>query len=227
MSVEKHKGKQDFLRKQHDVRFLLSDVAFLGNTKGLNMVSWSPEHIQYPEILVSGFSCASRSKLNPISVANKGCLQQGFGDTGVTFQHIAAFIERTRPLVAFLGNVSELSEKPAGVKERGDTSKDLSDEEWIGKHFQDLGFICFSIRYSCADHGSPCERDRIYLVILNSEKADVAKVSLLTRQWFMNMQLGAGRFEEFELSPKELQKWEAGCVVVQRTKRLREGGGLA
>jgi hypothetical protein len=63
LSVEKDKAKQTFLKMQHDMKFLMEDVAHLKNLRATNLVTMSTHFVPFPTILAAGFSCATRTKI--------------------------------------------------------------------------------------------------------------------------------------------------------------------
>eukprot|EP00974_Lingulodinium_polyedra_P073751 7142009-Lingulodinium_polyedra.AAC.1 len=56
LAVERDPAKQAFLRQQHDLRFLMEDIATLPDTKAVNLMTGKHEFVPQAMIFACGFS---------------------------------------------------------------------------------------------------------------------------------------------------------------------------
>lgn len=143
--------------------------------------------------------------MNVHSQANRGCVQLGCGTTGSTYKETRDFVERSRPVLFILENVTELSEKTEGMAY-------ASDEEFILSEFRTMGFAIASFRFNCAEYGSRCDRERLYFVGVQCETKD-EQVPIKFFRFLGNvldsMKVDPLPFSDFAMTATErMQSWQ-------------------
>jgi hypothetical protein len=219
LAVENDPRKREFLLTQHkDLEFLMEDVAMLSQNKAFNHVTKVAGFIPWPRVFSAGFSCTSRSKLNPKSAQNRHCVQGESGETGKTFHAVGGFIVRVRPYLSILENLVELCEK--------DGPDDTSDEEFIVDYFATFAMACCAFRVNAADYGSCSVRRRLYFVIFDEPPSatSAARLTLVSR-YLDSMKVGGGSFAEFCLTEDERDEWSEGMPVMRKSKKAKDTEG--
>lgn len=124
--------------------------------------------LERPGIFIAGFVCKARSKLNPKSAGNLGCIQKESESTGVSFSLVAAYVKAHRPTCVVLENVIPLAQI---VPETG-----ISDAKFIVQFFERAGYVCFNYKVEAQDHGSLPRRARLYWVAIKDGTQDMGRM---------------------------------------------------
>ena len=104
-------AKQVWLAEQFpDVPYLFADASTLSQPKALNVKSGQYVQVPSVSVLLAGFSCKSRSKLNSNSASNRGCVREGREETGLTYKCVRSYVSLKKPSLVILENVVELQE---------------------------------------------------------------------------------------------------------------------
>jgi hypothetical protein len=171
--------------------------------------------IPWVQLLVAGFPCTSRSRLNVHSAANCGCVQQGAHATGEGFGLILAFISKHRPCLLLFENVKELQEIY--------DDNQVSDADWVLQELNRRGYHATLIRFNCLEHGSTVDCDRCWFLAFTKTLerngrfggggADVDSVMVM-KQWVHtlvgSMRIPKGDLEAFIIiDHEELQGYMA------------------
>ena len=159
-------AKQEWLKEQFpNCKFLFGDASALSKAKAFDIKSGSYVQVPYVDVLLAGFSCKSRGKLNCNSASNKNCVREGREETGLTFQYVQNFIAFKRPRLVVLENVVELQE--GGLD---------SDLQYIVDTFEKINYKGCAIEMEARDYGSFSQRKRLYFVFFLG--ADVSRVDV-------------------------------------------------
>ena len=159
--------KQVWLTEQFpDVPFLFSDAASLSQPKALNLKSGDYVQVPSVHVLLAGFSCKSRSKLNSNSASNKHCVREGREETGMTFEFVQNYVVLKKPTLVILENVTELQE---GGPE--------SDMQFIIDTFSAHGYHGDAFEIEARSYGSFPQRKRLYFVLCKGNS--MTKIELI------------------------------------------------
>ena len=207
-SCEIMEKKQAFLLAEFPLlRFLFENLCHLTSIKALDVKSGLPQYVPRTRSQISGFSCLGRTRMNKNSAKNKGCVQLGTTETGVTFIHQADLIIRARSKVSALENVKELSEKTAS---EADEQQYESDVEFIIEYFKPHGFSVKVFRFCCTGWGSRVARLRLYFLIWETSGMPewlVREAFALAEEMFMAMRYDQLPADEFLLTDEQLAIW--------------------
>ena len=137
------------LQTSPGLSYLFADVRELGKTRAYNLVTKSTCVVPFVCILIAGFVCTSRSKLNKNSKHNTTCVEDGTGNTGITFEALFAYIALALPKMVILENVMEI----------------LNECEYIITKLKSIGYAAVvHVHASPTDYGSMATRNRKYFV---------------------------------------------------------------
>ena len=123
-----------------------------------NLISGESIALPWVWMLLGGFSCVSKSPQSSKRTKFKSCVQEGQGETGVTFDYIFQYIMAVFPVLVILENLKEL--------DYADHDQNLStDAEYIIKQFNDIGYNCVvKMITSAANCGSRTARIRMFFI---------------------------------------------------------------
>ena len=148
-------AKQVWLAEQFpDVPYLFADASTLSQPKALNIKSGQYVQVPSVSVLLAGFSCKSRSKLNSNSASNRGCVREGREETGLTYECVRSYVSLKKPSLVILENVVELQE--GGLE---------SDLNFILDSFSALGYQGEAFEIEARHYGSFPQRKRLYFVM--------------------------------------------------------------
>ena len=108
--------------------------------------------------MVVGFSCKTKSKLNPQKKHVNVC-KEGVGETGRTWKATFDYVVTYVPHVVILENVVDLDDvsDPSMPDE-------ASDASYIQAEFVSKGYAAKWMHVDAENHGSPARRLRLYLI---------------------------------------------------------------
>jgi len=154
-AAELDPNKRAFLRRNFpSMRKLFDDVQLLTNTTAYNHVTGGPDPVPGCTMFACGFSCKSRSKLNPHSQTFIDCCQRGEGETRRTWDATFRYVKKAKPFWLLLENVKELDS----------TTSDMSDAAFILDEICAVGYSARWMLLEAQRFGSRCRRSRLYLV---------------------------------------------------------------
>ena len=155
-AVEIDLRKQEFLRSQWpETELMFEDVADLNWDSALDVISGRNKIIPHVDLFAAGFSCTARNRLNVHSKQNKDGLQRDAADaTAMTWRGVRTYIQKGRPKLVLLENVTEL--------DQSDT--DVSDASYILDFLRSEGYTAATVRLQARDHGSFPSRLRLYFL---------------------------------------------------------------
>ena len=113
VAAENENPKRQFLDRHHEIELMLADVGHLNrarvsDTRDSDKIGYVPA----TSIFGGGFSCIDKSKQNcKRGTTGKQAVRSGSGSTHTTFDGIAEYIIKYRPLVSFLENLPETEHK--------------------------------------------------------------------------------------------------------------------
>ena len=158
--VERDDDKRQHLLAHTSALHTFDDVSKLVSQQRLHCFRQDVDVVlPWVHTLVAGFPCTTRAKTSRTSHESKGCVQRSEGATGEGFLHVKHLISKTKPLLVVLENVIGLLETPGDSEDES-----LSDADYICTELRKIGYGCSWFRFNAVEFGSPCVRDRIYLI---------------------------------------------------------------
>ena len=156
--------KQRWLLEAMGVPVVFQDIADLKEPFALTSTD---ETVSVDDIFFHscGFSCKSVSSQNPNAICFVGCLGQGTGKTGQTYQHNRSFIRRRLPIVVLLENVKGLSAK---------------DRRRVVRDLRAMGYDVAIVESDVAERGVPVSRVRVWFVAVLWPSKDLRREVLNT-----------------------------------------------
>lgn len=202
-ACEKDTAKQGFLIAEVQPKMLFDNVSCLSQRMAQDLISGNKVYLPSVGLFFAGFSCKSRSSLNPRSAQNKGCVQGQDMDTetGFTYYHIHAYITKYRPAMFMLENVRQIMDK---------ADKDaMSDADWIVEEFRRQNFFVLHFVFDCASFGSPAARSRIYFLGWSLEYTPALQRPLDWSEAESSMSWCSSFYNSFTIEPLPIE-----CFIV-------------
>ena len=194
-------SKQAFLRHQFDCHTLIADVAEMNTNRMFNLVSRKSEHLSWVSVLGGGFSCKDLSRMNSQRKKHQGACRRKEGSTGETLDHLLSYISRSRPKLALLECVLDMSSTYAD-----DEGQLTSDSDYVVERVEALNMVCVVVEFNASDYGSRADRARWWALIFDAPTKLKAAITQNFNEVFVNLKLPAFPIERFLIQPSDLER---------------------
>ena len=214
-AAEANEGKQAFLqdharadvvfRRAEDCSEPMAESCITGDQCIVPWVHW----------LWAGFPCVSKSQANTSRGQHKNCMRDATAETGRGFATVLKYVEKARPLMVTLENVTSLTDGVLGE----------TDSDYMCERFQSLGYWSRCFITEASDHGSKAARERAYWQCVLSKQDGDGSLGIFLQRAHVATKLHCQpfAFHDFVICDDEVRAKLAAdleeTVVLQRVDR--------
>ena len=233
--------KRAWLFSQHDVESMFCDITTMAGPPNQAhtqqcSITGKPEYPAWVSEYGAGFVCKDVSKQNSMrKYLDKNKLKSLEGATGSTYGGAKSWILKTRPMISWLENVTEVLTDEQEAKEEG---KDVEvaglkkhESKQIKDDFEKEDFTCLFVVDDPRVRGSLCARTRVFIVVVNLPRRVSDKFQLEENFHTALQCMRAEKQHEFESFMIEEDLLEQMCSPLEHgsrrgppKKKAKDGG---
>ena len=165
--------RRRFIKRYHRPLHMFGDALHLSGDTAFCLLTQSMVVVPSVDLCHCGFVCKDISKLNIHRNANRESIIDGFGNTAVTARAFVQYVLNHRPKMLIGENVVEL-----GIAQEVGSSS-LSEIETM---LRSANYFIETIVARAIEHGSPHDRDRLYIIGIRLDRLASPSTSSLLRE---------------------------------------------
>ena len=221
-ACENDEAKQAFLKGQHAVDALFTNVTDLSSRSAYCALKQNFSIVHWPRFFSGGFSCKSVSKQNQKRSVFKECIRNKEGSTGETFDCIFNFGVKSRPPLQILENLKDLDSPSKDAPAKDNTS----EADYIVAKYAENDFTAIVVVDAASSHGSVATRGRLWFVVFDIPPsiAEDLQIEPKLRMLFDSMQMDPLPIETFLMDDDEKKRWgNTDDLSYQPSKKAKDG----